>query len=94
MKEASEEVKELFKRAAPVTDQEKLANLKETRAILSGQPVALANSPHHLASKQAPKPTAARKEKPAPKKEVADEGGSAAAFDDLNELNTFSAQED
>lgn len=26
--------------------------------------------------------------------EVADEGGSAAAFDDLKELNTFSAQED
>jgi len=93
-KNVSEEVAELFKRAKPVGDQEKLANLKETRAILGGTPVALAHSPHHLAAKRAPKPTPAPKPKPAPKKEVADEGGSAAAFDDLKELNTFSAQED
>lgn len=89
-KTTSEEVKQLFKKAAPATDQEKLATLKETRAALApGSGLSLA---HHRKIKRAPKP--APTPKPAPKKEVADEGGSAAAFDDLKELNTFSAQED
>lgn len=75
-----------------MTDQEKLANFKETRAALApGNVLALAGTaPHHLAVKKAPKPAP----KPVAKKEEPDEGGSAAAFDDLKELNTFSAQED
>lgn len=93
-KAVSDELGELFKRSKPVSDQEKLANLKETRGILTGTPVSLAHAPHHLAAKAAPKPKPAPKAKPAAKKEEADEGGSAAAFDDLKELNTFSAQED
>jgi len=105
-KAPSEEVKELFKRSAPETDAEKLANFRDTRAAMTNSPVALAHATrHHLAAKRAgaPKPTAKATPKPAakpaPKKpvakaEVPDEGGSAAAFDDLKELNTFAAQED
>jgi len=90
----------LFKKSAPSTDAEKLANFKETRTIINkGTGLSLAHhrsakrAPPKPAAKPAPKPAAAPKAAKA-KKEEADEGGSAAAFDDLKELNTFSAQED
>lgn len=102
----------MFKRAAPVTDGEKLAHFKQTRELIGGAhqlsakkapppkkgapkpaPAAKKTAPK-AGAKPAPKPAAKPAAKPAPKKEVADEGGSATAFDDLKELNTFSAQED
>jgi hypothetical protein len=63
---------------------------------MTNQPI----TPSHLTQSRAPPKTAVRrtpptklaKAPPKPKKEdVADEGGSAHAFDDLQELNTFSA---
>ena len=45
-KKPSDEIKDLFKRAAPVSTDEKLAHFKEQRQAMGGnQPIALSHAP-------------------------------------------------
>jgi hypothetical protein len=74
----SEEVTKILKNTTPDSGTGKLEAIKGMHEALAPQPNERGGGLAEL-TKGA---------------EVADEGGSAAAFDDLKELNTFSAQED
>merc|ERR1719201_5616 len=83
-KDPVDEVKDLFKRAAPVSDGEKLAHFKETRKLIGGGvPLSLADSlgPHHhqLSAKKAPPPKKGAAKPAAPAKKAAPKAGAKPA---------------